>query len=286
MSYPTPAAPSARLTIPAIRAMKSAQKIVVLTAYTAPMAQLLDPHCDMLMVGDSLGMVVYGMDSTLPVTLDMMIAHGAAVMRGATHACVIIDMPFGSYQASPEQAFTNAARILKETGAACVKMEGGAELAPTIAFLSRRGIPVMAHVGLMPQHVHTVGGFKTQGREAAARQAILADARAVAEAGAFAVVLEGVVETLAAEITRSLAVPTIGIGASPHCDGQVLVVDDMLGMFERSARFVKKYADLRGTITTAAAAYAREVRNGSFPGEAQCYGVVAKPAGKKKRSAK
>lgn len=282
-SRPTLPAPSARVTIPSIRAMKSAQKIVVLTAYTAPMAALLDTHCDMLMVGDSLGMVVYGMDSTLPVTLDMMIAHGAAVVRGANHACVIVDMPFGSYQASPAQAFTNAARVIKETGAACVKMEGGAELADTIAFVTARGIPVMAHIGLMPQHMHTVGGFKTQGRDAAARKAIMADAKAVADAGAFAVVIEGVVESLAEEITRAVAIPTIGIGASPACDGQVLVVDDMLGMFEHSARFVKKYANLRETITKAASAYAHEVRNGSFPSEAQCYGVVNAPARKKKR---
>ena len=275
-SRPTLPAPSARVTIPTIRAMKSAQKIVVLTAYTAPMATLLDTHCDMLMVGDSLGMVVYGMDSTLPVTLEMMIAHGAAVVRGARQACVIIDMPFGSYQASPAQAFTNAARVLKETGAACVKMEGGAELAETIAFVTARGIPVMAHVGLTPQHVHRLGGFKTQGKDAAGRKAIMEDAKAVAHAGAFAVVIEGVVESLAEEITHAIAIPTIGIGASPACDGQVLVVDDMLGMFEHSARFVKKYANLRETITKAASAYAREVRNGSFPAAEHVYGAAKK----------
>ena len=285
-SRPTIPAPSARITIPTIRAMKSAQKIVVLTAYTAPMAQLLDTHCDMLMVGDSLGMVVYGMDSTLPVTLEMMIAHGAAVVRGANHACVIVDMPFGSYQASPEQAFTNAARVLKETGAACVKMEGGAAIAPTIRLLSQHGIPVMAHIGLMPQHHNSVGGFKTQGKDAQARKTILADAKAVADAGAFAVVLEGVVESLAREITRSIAIPTIGIGASPSCDGQVLVVDDMLGMFEHSARFVKKFANLRGTISDAARTYASEVREGKFPTDAQCYGVVQSTAAKKKASRK
>lgn len=275
-SRPTIPAPSARTTIPTIRAMKSAQKIVVLTAYTAPMAQLLDTHCDMLMVGDSLGMVVYGMDSTLPVTLEMMIAHGAAVVRGANHACVIVDMPFGSYQASPAQAFTNAARVLKETGAACVKMEGGAELAETISFVTARGIPVMAHIGLMPQHMHNVGGFKTQGRDAAARKAIITDAKAVADAGAFAVVIEGVVESLAEEITHAIAIPTIGIGASPACDGQVLVVDDMLGMFEHSARFVKKYANLRETITNAAKQYAQEVQNGSFPAAEHVYGAAKK----------
>lgn len=276
MSHPQPEPQARRVSIPEIRAAKGQRKLVLLTAYTAPMAALLDAHCDLLMVGDSLGMVVYGMDSTLPVSLDMMIAHGAAVVRGSAHACVVVDMPFGSYQASPEQAFTNAARILKETGAACVKMEGGKELAETISFLTRRGIPVMAHIGLMPQHLHTAGGFKTQGREEAQRAAILADAVAVANAGAFAVVVEGVVESLAIEITHAIAVPTIGIGASAQCDGQVLVVDDMLGMFERSARFVKKYADLRGVIAKAAQAYAHDVREGVFPSEAHCYGISPK----------
>ena len=238
------------------------------------MAQLLDAHCDMLMVGDSLGMVVYGFPSTLPVTLDIMIQHGAAVVRGAKHACVVVDLPFGSYQASPEQAFLNAARVLKETGAAAIKLEGGTEMAETIAYLSKRGIPVMAHVGLMPQSVNQMGGFKTQGRELISYANVTADAHAVAEAGAFAVVLEGVVEPLAAEITRTLSIPTIGIGASPACDGQVLVVDDMLGMFEQSPRFVKKYANLREIISSAAAHYSREVRDGTFPADAQCYGVV------------
>ena len=284
--HPKPPTANARMTVPSIRAMKSADKIVVLTAYTTPMATLLDAHCDMLMVGDSLGMVVYGLDSTLPVTLEMMIAHGAAVVRGAKKACVIVDMPFGSYQASPEQAFINAARVMKETGAACVKMEGGAAIAPTIRLLSQHGIPVMAHIGLMPQHHNSVGGFKTQGKDAQARKTILADAKAVADAGAFAVVLEGVVESLAREITRSIAIPTIGIGASPSCDGQVLVVDDMLGMFEHSARFVKKFANLRGTISDAARTYASEVREGKFPTDAQCYGVVQSTAAKKKASRK
>jgi 3-methyl-2-oxobutanoate hydroxymethyltransferase len=240
----------------------------------------------MLMVGDSLGMVVYGMDSTLPVTLEMMIAHGAAVVRASSRACVVVDMPFGSYQASPEQAFTNAARVLKETGAACVKMEGGAELAETIRFVSQRGIPVMAHIGLMPQHMNQIGGFKTQGKELATRRAILEDARAISDAGAFAVVLEGIVESLAEEITRAIAIPTIGIGASASCDGQVLVVDDMLGLFERSPRFVKKYADMRSVISTAAASYAREVRSGAFPSEAHCYGTVKPRAAKTKRKTK
>ncbi len=265
---------TARRSIVDLRAAKGHEKLVLLTAYTAPMAQILSPHCDMLMVGDSLGMVVYGFDSTLPVTLDMMINHGAAVVRGANGTPVVVDLPFGSYQASPEQAFHAAARVMKETGCMCVKMEGGAEMADTIAHLSARGIPVMAHIGLMPQHMNSVGGFKTQGKDDAAYRAILADARAVEKAGAFAVVVEGVVEPLAAEITRTLAIPTIGIGASALCDGQVLVVDDMLGMFDRAPRFVKKYTNLREQIANAAAAYAAEVRAGSFPTDAQLYGVV------------
>ena len=283
MSHQAPAPVKGRITVPEIREAKGRKKLVLLTAYTAPVAKLLDEHCDMLMIGDSLGMVVYGMDSTLPVTLDMMIAHGAAVVRASSRAAIVVDMPFGSYQASPEQAFLNAARVLKETGASSVKMEGGAELAPTIKFLTERAIPVMAHVGLMPQHSNAIGGFKTQGKEAASRRAILNDAKAVAAAGAYAVVLEGIVESLAEEITNAIPIPTIGIGASPACDGQVLVVDDMLGMFERTPRFVKKYADLRSTISTAAAAYAKEVRSGAFPTEAHCYGVVKPEVNKSKR---
>lgn len=271
----------APLTIPQIRARKGGEKLVLLTAYTAPMATLLDPHCDMLMVGDSLGMVIYGMDSTLPVTLEMMIAHGTAVTRRARRAAVVVDMPFGSYQASPEQAYLNAARVMKDTGCAAVKMEGGAALAPTVRHLSQHGIPVMGHVGLMPQHMHQLGGFKAQGQDHASQQQILADAQAIAEAGAFAMVLEGVMEPLAADITRALEIPTIGIGASPACDGQVLVVDDMLGMFESTPRFVKRYADLRTQIAQAVDMYAREVRSGQFPTDAQCYGAV-KPSAKKK----
>ncbi len=271
----TPPSPTRKkLGVPDIRARKGGEKLVLLTAYTAPMAELLDPHCDMLMVGDSLGMVVYGMDSTLPVTLDMMIAHGKAVVSRAKQCSVVVDMPFGSYQASPAQAFESAARVMKETGCAAVKMEGGSELAPTIAHLTTHGIPVMAHVGLMPQHVNSYGGFKAQGKDLEAHKAILKSAKDVANAGAFAVVVEGVMESLAAEITRSVDIPTIGIGASPACDGQVLVVDDMLGMFEHTARFVKKFADLRGNISNAVAQYAKEVRSGAFPSDAQCYGTV------------
>lgn len=269
-----PQAP-ARKTIPEFTAAKGKRKLVLLTAYTAPMASLLAEHCDMLMVGDSLGMVIYGFDSTLPVTLDMTIQHGAAVVRGAKGTPVVVDLPFGSYQASPAQAFEAAARVMKETGASSVKMEGGAEMAETIAYLSQRGIPVMAHVGLMPQHMNRYGGFKTQGKDDDAYKAILADAKAVANAGAYAVVVEGVIEPLAAEITRMLKIPVIGIGASRVCDGQVLVVDDMLGMFERAPRFVKQYANLREVITEAVSQYASEVREGSFPSDAQLYGVVA-----------
>jgi len=267
-----------RLTVPQLRARKGQEPIVILTAYTTPVARLLDPHVDMLMVGDSLGMVVYGLDSTLGVTLEMMIAHGKAVMRGSQRACVVIDMPFGSYQESPELAFRAAARLLCETGAQAVKLEGGAEMASTIAFLTARGVPVMGHVGLTPQSVHTLGGFRTQGRDDAAARRVLADAEAVAGAGAFAVVVEGTVETLAREITTRIPIPTIGIGASPHCDGQVLVVDDMLGIFnDFTPKFVKRYAELGSRITEAATAYAADVRARKFPGPEHCFGPPPVP---------
>ncbi|MCW2388282.1 3-methyl-2-oxobutanoate hydroxymethyltransferase [Sphingobium sp. B11D3B] len=273
---PTPA-PMRRLTIPAIRARKvdgvTDSPIVMLTAYTARQAQLLDPHCDLLLVGDSLGQVIYGLPSSVPVTLEMMAAHGAAVVRGSYHSAVIIDMPFGSYEASPEQAFASAARLMKETGAAGVKLEGGEAMAPTITFLSERGIPVCAHVGLTPQAVNALGGYGPRGRDAAEAAKIRNDARAVAAAGCFAMVIEGVIEELAIEITGDVHCPTIGIGASAACDGQVLVTEDLLGMFERTPRFVKRYADLAGTISDAAAQYAQEVRARSFPGEAQLYGA-------------
>jgi 3-methyl-2-oxobutanoate hydroxymethyltransferase len=269
-------APMKRLTVPAIRERKGAEgmrgePIVMLTAYTMRMAQLLDPHCDLLLVGDSLGQVIYGLPSTVPVTLDMMCAHGAAVVRGSWHAVVAVDMPFGSYEESPEQAFRNAARVLKETGAAAVKLEGGEAMAETIAFLSRRGIPVIGHVGLTPQAVNALGGYRARGRDEAEAAKILADARAVAEAGAFLLVLEGVMEEIAVEATRAVACPTIGIGASARCDGQVLVTEDMLGLFERTPRFVKRYGDLAREIGDAAAAYAAEVRSRAFPTEDQIY---------------
>jgi len=267
---PTPS-PMKRLTIPAIRNRKGKDPIVMLTAYTTRMAQLLDPHCDVLLIGDSLGQVIYGLPSTLPVTLEMMIAHGAAVVRGSYHAVVIVDMPFGSYEASPEQAFASAARVLAETGAAGVKMEGGQTLAPTVEFLTRRGIPVMGHVGLTPQSVNALGGYGARGRSNAEHAQILDDARAIADAGAFAIVAEGVVETLANEVTAAVSVPVVGIGASSQCDGQVLVTEDMLGMFERTPRFVKRFDDLAGRISAAVETYAAEVRSRSFPGPDQVY---------------
>lgn len=267
---PTPA-PMKRLTIPAIRAAKGKTPLVMLTAYTVRMAQLMDAHCDMLLVGDSLGQVIYGLPSTVPVTLDMMAAHGAAVVRGSYHALVVIDLPFGSYEASPQQAFESAAMLLKATGAAAVKLEGGTAMAETVAFLSERGIPVMGHVGLTPQAVNQLGGYGARGRSAAEAEKIVADAVAVAEAGAFSVVIEGVVEPIAVDITRRIACPTIGIGASAECDGQVLVAEDMLGLFERTPRFVKTFGDMAGQVSAAVATYADEVRARTFPGPAQLY---------------
>lgn len=267
---PTPA-PMKRLTVPAVRAAKGKTPLVMLTAYTVRMAQLLDAQCDMLLVGDSLGQVIYGLPSTVPVTLDMMAAHGAAVVRGSYHALVVIDMPFGSYEASPAQAFDSAAMLLKATGAAAVKLEGGTAMAETVAFLSQRGIPVMGHVGLTPQAVNQLGGYGARGRSPEEAAKIVADAVAIAEAGAFAVVIEGVVEPIAIDITRRITCPTIGIGASAQCDGQVLVAEDMLGLFERTPRFVKTFDDMAGRISTAVGAYANDVRARAFPGPEQLY---------------
>ena len=267
---PTPA-PMKRLTVPQIAARKGGEPLVMLTAYTARMAQLLDPHCDLLLVGDSLAQVVYGLDSTVKVTLDMMCAHGAAVVRGSYHSVVAVDLPFGSYEASPEQAFHSAARVLAETGAAAVKLEGGSAMAPTVACLTARGVPVIGHVGLTPQAINALGGYGARGRTAAEYDRIAADAAAVAAAGAFAIVIEGVVEPLARQVTAAVACPTIGIGASPACDGQVLVIDDMLGMFERVPRFVERFDDFAGRVDTAVAAYAAAVRARRFPGPAQLY---------------
>ncbi|TWD54657.1 ketopantoate hydroxymethyltransferase [Agrobacterium vitis] len=256
-----------RLTPSDVAALKGQQPIVSLTAYTTPMARLLDSHCDLLLVGDSLGMVLYGLDSTVGVTMEMMIAHGQAVLRGVTRACVIVDMPFGSYQESKEQAFRNAARLMKETGCDGIKLEGGVEMAETVHFLSQRGVPVLGHVGLMPQQVNTSGGYRSKGHSDAEADAIRRDAKAIADAGAFAIVVEGTVEPLAREISESLAIPTIGIGASPACDGQILVSDDMLGLFnDFKPRFVKHYAELAGVISTAVETYAAEVKARHFPG--------------------
>ena len=271
---PTPA-PMKRMTVPAIRNRKqdgvTAEPIVMLTAYTARSAQLLDPHCDLLLVGDSLGQVIYGLPSSVPVSLDMMINHGAAVVRGSWHSVVIVDMPFGSYEASPEQAFASAARVLKETGAAGVKLEGGAAMAPTVAFLVARGIPVIGHVGLTPQAVNVLGGYNARGRSEAEAAKIVSDARALDEAGAFAIVVEGVVEPIAIAVTEAAACPVIGIGGSARCDGQVLVTEDMLGMFERVPRFVKRYENIAETISGAVERYAGEVRARTFPGIEQTY---------------
>jgi 3-methyl-2-oxobutanoate hydroxymethyltransferase len=262
------------VTVSAIRNAKGRDPLVCLTAYTTPVAQALDGACDLLLVGDSLGMVVYGMDSTIPVTLDMMIAHGAAVVRGASHALVVVDLPFGAYQESPAQAFRSAARILAETGCGAVKLEGGAVMADTVNFLTRRGVPVLAHIGLQPQSVNALGGYAARGKQAAEAEAILADARAVADAGAFAVVVEGVVAPLAARITSTVRVPTIGIGASAECDGQILVTDDMMGVtFGHVPKFVRRYADVGDRMRAAAEAYAADVRARRFPAEEHLYGA-------------
>ncbi|MDR3515989.1 MAG: 3-methyl-2-oxobutanoate hydroxymethyltransferase [Azospirillaceae bacterium] len=268
-----------RITVPDLIARKAATPITALTAYSAPMARRLDPYVDVLLVGDSVGMVLYGFDSTLPVTLEMMIAHGAAVVRGATRACVVVDLPFGSYQASPPVAFANAARVMAETGCAAVKLEGGAAMAETIRFLTDRGIPVMGHVGLTPQAVNVLGGYRARGRDEAESARITADAKAVAQAGAFTVVLEGVIESLARDITAALVIPTIGIGASPACDGQILVSDDLLGLFGTfTPRFVKRYAELGPMIEAAARAFAADVQARRFPGPEHCVSTAIAPA--------
>lgn len=254
-----------------LRAMKGGEKIVSLTAYHAHTAGIVDAHADFILVGDSLGMVMHGMESTLPVSLDMMIVQGRAVVRGSRRALIVVDLPFGSYEGSPEEAFRSASRVLKETGAGAVKLEGGRQMAPTIRFLSERGVPVMGHVGLTPQAINTMGGFRVQGRSQEAWPLLRDDALEVAEAGAFAVVLEGIVEPLAREITALVSVPTIGIGASPACDGQILVLEDMLGLNEWVPKFVKEYGDLRGAIVSAVEAYADDVRSGTFPGPEHVY---------------
>ena len=265
-----------RKTAPDIRARKNGDPIVMLTSYHAHTAALVDRYCDAILVGDSLGNVMHGFETTVPVTLDMMILQGRAVMRGSQQALVVVDMPFGSYEASKEQAFHSAARILKETHCGAVKLEGGVKMAETIAFLTERGIPVMGHIGLTPQSINTLGSFRAQGRDQASWEPIEADARAIAEAGAFSVVIEAVAEPLARKITQEITIPTIGIGASPACDGQVLVLEDMLGLSPRTPKFVRRYGDLGPAIEAAVKGYATDVRARSFPGAEHVYGMKEK----------
>jgi 3-methyl-2-oxobutanoate hydroxymethyltransferase len=267
-----------RLAAPDIMARKGGEPVVCLTAYDAPTAELLDAHCDLLLVGDSVGMAVHGLPNTVGVTLEMMILHGQAVMRGSRRAMVVIDMPFGSYEGGKEQAYENCARVMKETGAQAVKLESGPTVPETIAYLVQRGIPVMGHVGLRPQAVLTEGAFRAKGRNADERLKVMAEAEATADAGAFAVVIEGTAEPVAREITATIDKPTIGIGASAACDGQILVVSDMLGLFDWTPRFVRRYADLRAEIDGAVARYAADVKARRFPAEVETY-FSKKPVG-------
>jgi 3-methyl-2-oxobutanoate hydroxymethyltransferase len=262
-----------RLTAPDIRARKNGEPLVSLTSYHAHTARLVDRYCDVILVGDSLGMVMHGLETTVPVTLEMMILQGHAVMRGSRRALVVVDMPFGSYEASREQAFMSASRVLKETGCGAIKMEGGRRLAETIRFLTERGVPVMGHIGLTPQSINTIGSFRAQGREEKDWAPIEDDARAVSDAGAFSVVIEAVAEPLARRITEQVPIPTIGIGASAACDGQILVLEDMLGLSPRVPRFVKKYGNIGPGIEAAIAGYADEVRSRAFPGADHVYGM-------------
>ncbi len=263
-----------RLTIPDIISRKGKTPLVALTAYTAPFTKILDEHADILLVGDTVGMVVYGMESTLAVSVEMMIAHGKAVVRASHQACVVVDMPFGSYQASKEEAFRNAARIMAETGCSAVKLEGGLEMTETVQFLCQRGIPVMAHIGLMPQHVHQVGGYRYQGKTDAECRYTLESATALQEAGAFAIVLECVTTALAEQVTAQLSIPTIGIGASALCDGQVLVTEDMTGLFsDFTPKFVKRYGNLAAHLSEAVKAYKDDVQARAFPGPEQCFNL-------------
>lgn len=260
-----------RTTVPQIVAKKGGEPIVALTSYHAHTAAIVDKYADCILVGDSVGMVMHGMDSTVRVPLDLMIMHGKAVVRGTKSALIIVDMPFGSYEESPNVAFRNAARVMQETGCGAVKLEGGKRMAETIHFLTERGIPVMAHIGLTPQSAHVMGGYKTQGRTEESQEALIEDARAVAEAGAFAVVLEALIEPLAERITPNIPIPTIGIGAGIHCDGQIVVLEDMLGLNEWTPKFVKVYGDLGPSIERAVKSYAEEVKSGAFPGPDETY---------------
>lgn len=262
-----------RKTVKDIATAKGGTPLVMLTAYDAPTAAILDAHCDILLVGDSLGMVVHGLPSTVGVTMEMMILHGQAVMRGSSQAMVVVDMPFGSYETNADQAFLNAVRIMKETGCQAIKIESGAYAAGQIAHLVERGIPVMGHIGLRPQAINVDGGFRAKGRTDGERDRVIAEARAAADAGAFCIVIEGVAEDLAAEISAEVSCPTIGIGASAACDGQVLVTQDMLGLFDWTPKFVRRYADLRAAIDAAAAEYAADVRARRFPGTAETYSL-------------
>jgi 3-methyl-2-oxobutanoate hydroxymethyltransferase len=265
-----------RKTAPDIRARKNGDPIVMLTSYHAHTAALVDRHCDVILVGDSLGNVMHGFETTVPVTLEMMILQGRAVMRGSEHALVVVDMPFGSYEASKEQAFHSAARILKETHCGAVKLEGGARMAETISFLAERGVPVMAHIGLTPQSINVLGAFRAQGREEGSWQQIESDAQAVSDAGAFSVVIEAVAEPLASKLTQAIPIPTIGIGASAACDGQVLVLEDMLGLSPRAPKVVRRYGELGPMIEAAIESYARDVRSRAFPGPEHVYGMKVK----------
>jgi 3-methyl-2-oxobutanoate hydroxymethyltransferase len=265
-----------RLTAPDIRARKGGEPIVCLTSYHAHTARIVDAHCDVILVGDSLGMVMHGLETTVPVTLEMMILQGHAVMRGSKRALVVVDMPFGSYETSKEQAFTNAARVMKETGCGAIKVEGGKRMAETIAFLAERGVPVMGHVGLTPQAINTIGSFRAQGRDETDWARIEEDAISVSQAGAFSVVIEAVAEPLARKLTSAVSIPTIGIGASPACDGQILVLEDMLGLSPRVPKFVKRYGTLGPGIEKAVADYAAEVRSRAFPGPEHVYSMKSK----------
>jgi 3-methyl-2-oxobutanoate hydroxymethyltransferase len=262
-----------RLSAPDIRARKGGAPVVSLTSYHAHTAALIDRHCDVILVGDSLGNVMHGFETTVPVTLEMMILQGCAVMRGSRQALVVVDMPFGSYEASKEQAFHSAVRIMKETQCGAVKLEGGVRMAETVAFLSERGIPVMGHIGLTPQSINTLGSFRAQGREEKSWEPIENDARAIAQAGAFSVVIEAIAEPLARKVTETIAIPTIGIGASAACDGQVLVLEDMLGLSERTPKFVRRYGNLGPAIEAAVEAYAADVRSRAFPATAHVYAM-------------
>jgi 3-methyl-2-oxobutanoate hydroxymethyltransferase len=278
--------PKRRLTATDIQARKGADPIVSLTSYHAHTAAIADKHCDFLLVGDSLGMVMHGYETTIPVTVDLTIMHASAVVRGSERALVVVDMPFGSYEESPSIAFRNAARLMKETGCGAIKLEGGERMAETIAFLVARGVPVMAHIGLTPQSVNTLGGFKVQGRGDAGEAQVMADAKAVTEAGAFAVVLEAIPEPLAATITKEIAIPTIGIGASAVCDGQILVMEDMLGLSGRPPKFVKEFARVGEMIDRAVGSYAEAVRARSFPGPEHVYAAAVPGKGGKTKPAK